>query len=100
MAPRLKSDAKSEAFLKELMTDARLSVQPAPTGSTDVRYKGLKCIGKLPMYKELAAAVAERNACERLFEKTESQLKALDAKVQAKLLAIMDARTKKHKKRI
>ena len=77
------------------MSDARLSVQPKPKGDVMMQYKGLKCLGKLPMYKELAAAVAERNACEKLYEKTESQLKALDAKVQSKLAKIRDAKRKK-----
>ena len=83
-----------QRFLAAAVSPLRAQ-QDGGVASLISRHKGLKCLDKLPLYKELAAAVAERNACEKLYSKTEDKLKALDRKVQEKLGNIVAAKKKK-----
>jgi hypothetical protein len=91
------TDAETTDHIQRFLAAAVLPIRAEQDGgvaSLISRHKGLKCLDKLPLYKELAAAVAERNACKKLFSKTEDKLKALDRKVQEKLGNIVAAKKK------
>lgn len=94
------SDEETAAFIREFLAAATSPVRAGQAdefGILQQRFKGLKCLEKIPLYKELVEAIAERNACEHLYSKTEQELKALDRKVQKKFNNILEAKEKRKK---
>lgn len=91
---RVPTDAETDATITNFLSWATTPPKGSGSRSLDSRYDGLRCLQAMPLYKDLAAAVEERNACEKLYSKTEEKLKALDAKVQTKLNAIGKFNTK------
>jgi hypothetical protein len=92
------ADAETAATISNFMSWAVLPTAASeidPLASHFSRVEGLQCLEALPLYEDLAAAVAERNACEKLYSKTEEMLKGLDAKVQIRLNAIQKFKSKK-----
>lgn len=92
---RAPSDAQTTATITNFVSWATTPPKSSGSKGIDTRYEGLKCLEAMPLYKDLAAAMVERNACEKLYSNTEDHLKMLDAKVQNKLNAIIKFTSKK-----
>jgi hypothetical protein len=97
------SDSETDEYIRDFLSAAVVPVRAQQADNTNgvmARFKGLKCVEKMPLYKDLVAAMVERNACERLYNKTEAKLKSLDGKVQSKLDKILEAKKKSKARKI